>query len=132
MLTLPSVSSCTTAGAGVGGLCGGSVASGGMRGFHRTSFVVSALCDLWCILFRVVPSMTSDGSCKDASKGCIGKKEIDPYELCEGTGPPAGKRSCGLFSRVRGELGLWEYVDMLIAIAFRDERRLCKGVKGRL
>ena len=74
----------------------------------------------------------SDGPCKDASSGCIGKNEIDPYEVCEGNGPPAGKCSCGLFSRVTGEPGLWEYVDILIAAAFRDERLLCKGVKGRL
>ena len=76
--------------------------------------------------------MTSDGSCKDASNGCIGRNEIDPYELWDGTGPPAGNCSCGLFSRVRGEPGLGEYVDILIAIAFRDERRLCKGVNGRI
>lgn len=70
-------------------------------------------------------------------KGCIGKNESVPYELCDGTGSPDGEttgglasRGTGLSIRLVGEFGLVEYTDTLVATLFREDRRRISDFAG--
>ena len=88
VFTAPSVS----VGAGIGS--GGCVsACWGLCGDSVMTFPVSN----W-----FPNSQGSEGSCNGDRSGCMGRKEIEPYALCDGTSPSELRCNSGLVSRVMG------------------------------
>lgn len=82
------------------------------------------------VLFPFAGSRDIAGLCK-GDNGCTGCNERMPYELCVGTGLPplvwtglASRKGIVSLGCLMGDVGLVEYVDMLIALALRDDVRL--------
>lgn len=97
------------------------------------------LCDDSVITFRVSirfpdsqGSERSEGSCSGDSSGCMGRKEIEAYALCDGTSPCELRCNSGLVSRVMGLSRLLrgevcEYSEVLIIVILWEETRLRTG-----